>query len=623
MHSHQKTMQKIIEYIVHQQLPDGSFLSISSIDPINFSDPVHYKTTFFTSNILLSLQPIIDSPIISTSIKRDIKKIQKKGIYFLLSQKSDQWSFNYFARSNKASSTYSYPDDLDDTFAALAAIAHYDDTIIDGKTLAAIVKLLIAQELNEGGPYKTWIVSNKSPGKWKDIDVIVNSTIGYFLSLIGARAPKIESLIDQVIKDERLSSPYYPGFFQVVYFISRFYKTCGERTNDSKKLLIDILLKKIESEISKANMLEQAMIISTLANLGASEKIMHTIEVDIFKPYPFCIDPARDGKRAYAGSSALTAALCAEALINCYYPKTRGQQKSDANHAHIQDLARARSAKLGPELRSIVLQQIEKTSDEKITSLIYDLQKILADKQKIIPDPLTENLALANLYGWMAYTIYDDIVDGEGNPLLLPCANFFLRELVSIYAVIDKNVPGTNVIFKNIMDTVDSSNAWEQKNCQDVADFGNYENLGDRSIGHALGPLTILLWLGYGPDSEEHGHVRNLFHHYLIARQLHDDAHDWEEDLLRGRINSVCALLLKTSQGNESIPEWRKIFWEGTIDEVTTLILLHITIARDAKGRSEVFAGTDFMEKYLSDLKEKALKAVSERDKTLEFMKWY
>jgi len=42
-------------------------------------------------------------------------------------------------------------------------------------------------------------------------------------------------------------------------------------------------------------------------------------------------------------------------------------------------------------------------------------------------------LGQANVLGWLAYTIYDDFLDEEGKPELLPLANMYLRRLIYIY----------------------------------------------------------------------------------------------------------------------------------------------------------------------------------------------
>ena len=161
----------------------------------------------------------------------DTHDIKNAAANFLLGQKSERWSFNYLARGATRENAGlphpaypPYPDDMDDTFAALSALVRYDAGVIDGHAAAAIAKLLIAREAREGGPYRTWLIGDDAAAAWQDVDLVVNSTIGYFLSLIGVRLSRLEDFIDNAVRENRLSSPYYPGTFHVGYFLSRFYK---------------------------------------------------------------------------------------------------------------------------------------------------------------------------------------------------------------------------------------------------------------------------------------------------------------------------------------------------------------------------------------------------------------
>jgi hypothetical protein len=188
------------------------------------------------------------------------------------------------------------------------------------------------------------------------------------------------------------------------------------------------------------------------------------------------------------------------------------------------------------------------------------------------------------------------------------------------------------------MNSIDGANAWEQKRCllpNSLPFFGDYGTLADRSIGHAIGPLTEILIAGYGPSSKEFRMTQTLFRHYLIARQLHDDAHDWAEDLLRGRVTSVGALVIRKFQTEHhcpcpardaianALPVMRELFWREVIGEVAQLIERHVAAARRARGRSAIIADKDFMEEELAALEDAARKALAERDDTLLFLARY
>ncbi len=584
----------------------------------------------------------------------------------MLREKSEKWSFNYWTRRagerhDAAESSYpAYPDDLDDTFAALVALARHDVAIIDGHAIAAIAKMLTAREVDIGGPYRTWLVADAAAAKWQDVDLVVNSTIGYFLSLIGVQLPRLKYFMDDAIRTNQLSSPYYPGIFHVGYFLSRCYENYDDDNKaDVRDIVANIIVTRLRNDYAQ-NMtsLEYAMAISSLVNLGHTEWIdpamvdtfADRIVQEGFLPYAFCIDPAREGKRCYAGASALTAAFCAQALnkysaCNVFSIKEIGVlAETPTDDDHIRALARALCHTLRPDLHTIALASLEKTTDKKITALAYEFREILYRKGMIIPLEIIEQLSLANLYGWIAYDIYDDALDGDGEyASSLPCANLFLRALSKIYVGLDARIAGAQALFDRTMNLVDNANVWEQQYCRitirdeaprPLPQFDDYQTLADRSIGHAMGPLAELLYAGYAIDSEEYINVEQFFRHYLIARQLHDDAHDWAEDLMNGRINSVGAYILQnfreknihkhsTQKIIEVISNLKKIFWEKVIDDTVILIQSHIIAARCARECSHVLADTDFMESTLRALEAAAHRAIKERDKTLVFLEDY
>jgi hypothetical protein len=665
----QKVIIQALEHIHHAQQPDGSFISLSSTDAHDFSDvyAIPYSTTFFTSNILLCLESAEGhlKPFLTAEARAALDAIKKSAAQFLFEQKNGQWSFNYWDRRAKEFTAIPYPDDLDDTFAALAALINYDRAIIDGATLAAITKLLIATEIQEGGPYKTWLAGKDAGPKWQDVDIAANSTVGYFLSLITVSIPRLERFLRDAVEKDCLLSPYYPGPLHVGYFLSRYYKNgCTETREKLSRSIAAHLHYRSIGLSSGLSPLERAMAISSLVNLGHGEKVpiadatmlLSDAERNGFVPYAFCIDPMRNTERSYAGASALTAAFCIEALarystLDALPTETTLSldkavfKNNTATHERIRSLARASCVEVGADLRAIALSQIEKVSDKKITSLAYEFQSALQMKRKNISCSIIEQLSLANLYGWMAYGIYDDMLDGEGDPLLIPCANLFLRKLVEIYAALDKDIPGLHDLFNTTMDCIDNANAWELNHCRIAANwhntlpialppFADYKNLADRSIGHAMGPLALLLSIGCAARSKEYQCTVWLFRHYLIARQLHDDAHDWADDLLRGRVNSVGALVLQKFQEKhfngcddlaiiKLLPMLKKLFWEEVIDKTTSLIHSHIIAARAAREGSALLGGTGFLESEINCLELSARTAITERNDMLKFLKHY
>src|SRR5258708_6891484 len=194
------SIHKAVEYLLGQQEKDGNFITLSSKNPNNFTGAFQFHSTFTTSLILSSLSEIEKSEKVS--------KIQKIAVSFLLSQKSKSNSFNYWTRESDEAQKMPYPDDLDDTSCAWSGLYLFDKSLIDGITLAKIVAILNLTEEKEGGPYKTWIVSDKADKVWRDVDIAVNSNVAYFLSLLEIDLPNVTNFINSCIEKNKLISPY-------------------------------------------------------------------------------------------------------------------------------------------------------------------------------------------------------------------------------------------------------------------------------------------------------------------------------------------------------------------------------------------------------------------------------
>lgn len=542
-----------------------------------------------------------------------------------------------------------YPDDLDDTFVALAALYGYDPKLIGGTVLANVAKILTGVEAREGGPYRTWLVGADSNDKWRDVDVVANSNVGYFLSLLGVELPNLRSLIEEAVANGKFSSPYYPGVIQVAYFVSRFYKT-----GKCSRAIADLVL--AERARRELNPLESALAISALIELGLGDEIgageadrlTRVASEGEWKPYAFCIDPSRGGKTRYAGSAALTAAFVAEALVKYSeigkLGNAESKQFADLDILEgIKSLARERCNLLPENLKQVARRQIETTKDKEIAMLPYRFHRALGKLGGGIAPEKLESLALANLYGWMAYTVYDDFLDGEGRPLLLSAANYFLRELTALYASLGEEFLR---LYKNLMNTIDGANVWEQLHCRvTVKDgiatlprdlpFQTVANLADRSVGHALPAVALLLEIGCPAESIEVKQLLAFFRDYLIARQLHDDAHDWKEDLSRGQLNSVGARLLRswkkgaparqsdTFNLGEDIPELQRLFWRSEIETVIADIRSYLALARASLGQLKILENPAGLEELLEKLDKAAEKTLSERALASDFLRQY
>lgn len=635
-------------FIAAHQQASGEFTSFSSPSQTDFAAAVPCQTTFITSVILNALAACAPTPV--------LQRIGRRGAAFLASQKSRNWSFNYWARGTRSSRIAPCPDDWDDTSCALSVLSYWRPDLIGGKALARIVSLLMETETREGGPYRTWLVPARAPKIWRDVDLAVNANIGYFLSLHDITIPNVVRLVEQAIENGVYVSPYYPSPYPILYAIARWYR------GRMQKFLIRFLLKRRARDGHWGNPLHTALAISSLMRLGAGFETVEKAVVYLkrmgareWKVSGFCMDPVRNGVPYYAGSPALTAALCAEALALFHKAHEKQTGRTGAKEKRVMDKlarsiirsARNRFATLAPDVRFLAHTSLKaltaQDTDRQIALLPAFFRSALEPAAAgRISDALIIELGAVNIFGWLAYRIYDDFFDHEGNSKLLAIANICLRALTGAYRIILAKPERYNQ-FTCVMDALDAANAWEQLHCRCLVrrgtvsfsalpSYGNHSILADKSLGHALGPLAILLAAGHREDGPEIRRTIAFFKHYLIARQLNDDAHDWLEDISRGFISPAVALILKAWRGSSrrrtivlrrDVPRLQRIFWHQVITKLAADIGRHVRLARTNLAKMTIVRNPGFLESLLAPVERSAAQALRERERMIEFLKRY
>lgn len=635
-----------LDFLIRSQKSDGSFLSLSSPSPDNFKKSLAYRSVFPSALILSCLKNLNQNP--------KVNQIETNLVSFLMKQKSEYWSFNYWARQSEEAKKMPYPDDLDDTFCALSALYSHDPRLINGSAMAKIVTILTMTEEKEGGPYHTWIVPENSDKVWKDVDLAVNSNIAYFLYQNNVSLPHIQELIEKHIAANKYSSPYYPSIYPVIYFISRFYQ--GVKVEKIRSFILSYQ----DKDKKWGNPLYTALALLSLINLNtpvnALEKsfqyLLQNQQSDgSWEATAFCFDPAIGRKKYYAGSPALSTAFCL-AAISLYtskkYQKTAPQKKAKTPtfatiskeekeiEQQIITLSRKRFFLLGKDLRRQALlflkKIIKKDAKKEIVLLPYFFQRSLGKNAEKIPKQIIIDLCKANLCGWMAYTIYDDIMDNEGSADFLPVANVCLREATILLSNILPSSADWQIFLRKHIDLMESANCWESLHCRLgsnrnlVPYYKNLAYLAERSIGHALGPAAILFYLGRESSSPEVKSLMNFFNHYLIARQLNDDAHDWEKDLQRGQINSVSQILLKKNKKEMNIKnsaELQKEFWRKVAPKVCVLILRHTKSASQNLDSNNLIIEKEILKNLVASIENSTKNTLKEQQQTMEFLKSY
>lgn len=645
----ERAIQRGIAFLANDQQADGSFLCLVSSE-YDVYDHANVVPAIVPTNIVLSSLARIPED-------ERTQRIKQRAATFLLQEKSDHWSYNYWFRRSDWFVKEPYPDDLDDTFCALAALHEYDASLFDGAALAKIAVMLTSAEVEEGGPYDMWLVPPSGRTRWKDTDLVVNSNIGYFLSLQGVHLPKLTAFIEASIDRESYAFPYnsiYPG----IYFIARWYK--GPKTI----VMIDRLRANQESNGGWENPLRTALAATALMNLS---EMTHRVEIEraiatligsqeedgSWKPFSFYYQMKTPEKTLFAGSRSITTALCIESLERFRSLVASSSATASTNSSDLSDAPQK-------DEMSLIAEQIRQRIDKRMSACGPDVQHearemchsllhgdlgkqilllpalfrlSLGANGKNISDDLVIRLGVANACGWIAYTIYDDVFDEEANPHQLSLANICHRESFVLFRDALSYQNGFAELASRVFDGIDIANAWEVNHAHAsssrLPDYGDLMQLAYRSFGHALGPIAILHELGYHADSFEVQSIRHFFEHFLIARQLDDDAHDWQEDLEHGRLNAVVvwitqdAYLDLATLRETSMEVLKKMFWETTVLRVCAEIEIHLAQARSAIESLSFIQEPQMLLSALGPIETSIAKARRERADALVFFETY
>lgn len=634
--SSKEVMVRALKRLRELQGLDGSFSSYSSPTLRPFASVKKRETTFFTSTVLLALQAV------PSQVDRDA--LGEKGVNFLLQQRSERWSWNYWKRESTATKSIPYPDDMDDTACALAALAAWKSAALNGNALASVTKTLTALEVTPGGPYITWLVSRDAAEVWRDIDVAVNANIAYFLKAQDIVLPGLNQFLEEALSKGLVQSPYYPSSFPVLYFLSRGY--AGEARNYIQK---NLLATQGESG-HWGDPFHTALAVSALIYSGYDPALLHeagrylraTFATNRWQAYPWCLDPSEEGVKQYAGSEAVTIACCLEAL-SLLEPKEH-ELLPHPLQERVQVYMEQRLVVLKPGLRASILPVMQKIVLMNVRLPILTLpavtQKALGKVAEKVPDSLLIELGAATAWGWAAYTLFDDFLDGAGEPIYLPAAIWAEREMVRIFSQSFPVQSRFHSEMQGILDALDAANQWEQEQCRFVAgeslrltkenipNYGELDILAERSLGHVL-PVIALLYSTQGQKASSTARqMIRFFHHFFIARQLNDDAHDWEEDLRAGHINAVAAAMFVATgevegRVEEIIEQYQVIFWTTTIEQVAQQIRSHLKKAEVILKKAEWLEDPEPFRSMVDPLYRSMEKALHEREQTLQFIKQY
>jgi len=280
---------------------------------------------------------------------------------------------------------------------------------------------------------------------------------------------------------------------------------------------------------------------------------------------------------------------------------------------HINRLAETSLNSLPQSFRTIMRPKIEamikSDGDQQILLLAYFFKLSLGHGgAKIDPETIYE-LGLANLFLWLSYTIYDNIIDGDESPDSLPLANFAAREFI-LRLSRQKSSGEYQGWFKKIMAKMDYSQIWERKYARfnhnkDIvlsAPIKNYQQpsaLYAKSLAHSLGPMLILDQLKYPPSSDQGKNVLLFFKYYLSVRQLQDDIYDFEIDYRQGIITSANIRIIKNNINRDQAAGY---FLQKELPRLQAKIISYQQMAEMYLSAAAVIKYPDYLKQFLSPL---------------------
>lgn len=270
-----------------------------------------------------------------------------------------------------------------------------------------------------------------------------------------------------------------------------------------------------------------------------------------------------------------------------------------------------------------VLNRIKRANKQhEITLLPKYFQSALLQA----PESNVMRLGIANVYCWLAYMTYDHMLDDGKSIELLPLANIAQRKALGHYR---SCVPEAESLVEATFTRMDQANAWEQAHARAVVhddtitivklpDYGNGSHLAARSFAHVLGPLLMAVEVGQQLRSEPLQTLRTAFSHYLIARQLNDDAHDWQDDIANGQLTLVVTKLLRAqhiASGEHSLtqllPHLQQLFRESISVEIAKIMIAHCHKAKELFQQSGLLKSDTMLDQLCDNLEVSAQSMVS------------
>ena len=133
--------------------------------------------------------------------------------------------------------------------------------------------------------------------------------------------------------------------------------------------------------------------------------------------------------------------------------------------------------------------------------------------------------------------------------------------------------------------------------------------------------------LGYDENSKEVKNLISYFKNYLIAMQINDDVHDFEEDLKRGHLSTAIVMLLEDLDPNQmqidlinDLEKLKRMFWFKTVIKASKKAIYHTEKAREALKNISIIENFAPLEHYIDITENVAKRALEEQNKSVDFL---
>lgn len=604
---------------------------------------LNYLSQEFSQNSYLGFDTIFPTIVVTESLNHlhtpASSQLSQQLSSQLVSLKTSKGSFNYWHPKSIKVKQEPYPDDLDDTFYAYSAIYNTHAQLITGKDLAHIAQILTLTEKLPGGPYNTWIIPpDQKNSQWIDFDLAVNANVGYFLSLLEIELPGIENFIEEHLLRQDFSSPYYKGSWPVIYFISRWY------TGKYKELLLKTIL-----TTKTTNSLELSLKIRSLTQLSPHEKQLPKLVISLINRQnsngswdtaDFYYYVTQESNSDYIGCPAITTAFALEAIqsyqgVLVKRPKTSWLRTAHSRYKRVQTLVsllpQTTRLPLSRHIDHIIRQDQQSKYLLSLSATLFST----SFNHSINPD-LVEESDLLSFLGWSVYSLLDDVIDTETpveTAVIVQTLNRYLEgKIYRIAQILDK--PEFLDYAHRVLNQVDAA-TYQEKMLMSfppktqtirLKKYTRFPKPSEKSIAHVLAPIGVMMDLGYQLEGQEIQQLIQFFTHFLNAKQMNDDAHDWEDDLGLGILNSASIDLVKYSNGKinrgNALQNYQT-FWYQVMPKFERKILQELSHAEKIIQQMTFIDTPDFLKRLLTPLKKATQEASHQRKITTEFLANY